>query len=83
MENLVQTVDWVKVASYCAAGFCMGIGTIGPSLGQGFIGAKACENLTKRPECANIIKNMMIIAMLFVESSVIYALVVALLLIFK
>ncbi|MBL4587934.1 ATP synthase F0 subunit C [Candidatus Babeliales bacterium] len=83
MEPLGNAVDWVKVASYCAAGFCMGIGTIGPALGQGMIGAKACENLAKRPESANIISRTMMIAMVFVESAAIYALVIALLLVFK
>lgn len=83
MDNILQTVDWVKVAAYIAAGVCMGIGTIGPSLGQGFIGGKACENLAKRPESAGIISRTMIIAMVFVESSAIYALLISLLLIIR
>jgi F-type H+-transporting ATPase subunit c len=83
MEPIVQIVDWVKVAQYCAAGLCMGIGTIGPSLGQGFIGAKACENLAKRPESASLISRTMMIAMVFVEATAIYALVISLLLIFR
>jgi F-type H+-transporting ATPase subunit c len=83
MDNMLQAVDWVKVAAYIAAGICMGVGTIGPSLGQGYIGGKACENLAKRPESAGIISRTMMIAMAFVESSAIYALVISLLLILR
>lgn len=83
MDNMLQAVDWVKVAAYVAAGICMGVGTIGPSLGQGYIGGKACENLAKRPESAGIISRTMMIAMAFVESSAIYALVISLLLILR
>ena len=43
MADVVQAVNWVKVACALAAGICMGIGALGPSLGQGYIGGKACE----------------------------------------
>ncbi len=73
---------WSRVAAYIAAGLCMGIGAIGPALGQGFIGGKACESIGKRPESAGIITRTMVIALVFVESSAIYALLVALILLF-
>lgn len=75
-------VEWVKVAAYIAAGVCMGIGTLGPSLGQGFIGGKACESIGKKPEDANVIFRTMIIALAFVESTAIYALLISLILLF-
>lgn len=75
-------VEWVKVAIYVSAGLCMGIGTLGPSLGQGFIGGKACESIGKKPEAAGIVTRTMVIALAFVESTAIYALLIALLLIF-
>ncbi len=77
-----EIVDWVKVASCIAAGICMGIGSIGPSLGQGFVGGKACESIGKRPESAGLITRTMVVALAFVESSAIYALLVALVLMF-
>jgi F-type H+-transporting ATPase subunit c len=76
-------VEWVKVAAYVAAGLCMGIGTLGPSLGQGFIGGKACESLGKKPEAYDQIFRMMMMSLAFVESTAIYALLVSILLIFK
>jgi F-type H+-transporting ATPase subunit c len=75
-------VEWVKVAAYVSAGICMGIGAFGPALGQGFIGGKACESIGKRPENANVVMRTMIVALAFVESTAIYALLVSLILMF-
>jgi len=77
-----EIVDWVKVASCIAAGICMGIGSIGPSLGQSFVGGKACESIGKKPESAGLITRTMVVALAFVESSAIYCLLVALVLMF-
>lgn len=77
-----DVIDWTKVAAYLAAGICMGVGAIGPALGQGFIGGKACEGIGKKPEQAGAIMRTMIVALGFVESSAIYALLIALLLLF-
>lgn len=75
-------VAWTQIAAYVAAGVCMGIGTIGPALGQGMIGARACESIGKKPECAGLVRTTMVLALAFVESTAIYALVVSLVLIF-
>ena len=77
-----QSVNWVKVAAYIAAGICMGMGSIGPALGQGFIGGKACESIGKKTESAGVVTRTMVVALAFVESSAIYALLVALILLF-
>ncbi len=75
-------MELAKVAAYIAAGMCMGIGSLGPALGQGMIGAKACESIGKKPEASGLITRTMVLALAFVESSAIYALVVALVLLF-
>ncbi len=71
-----------KVLVPLGAGLCMGIGSLGPALGQGFIGGKVCEALAKRPDASSIIGRNMFVGMAFVESSAIYCLVVSLLIIF-
>ena len=73
---------YVKIAAYIGAAFVMAIGTIGPALGQGLIGSKATENIGKYPESAGKIQTSMIISMSFVETSAIYALLIALILLF-
>ena len=75
-------VFYAKAAAYLGAAFAMGIGAIGPSVGQGLIGTKACECMGKYPENSNKIRTTMLIAMTIVESSALYALLVALILIF-
>jgi F-type H+-transporting ATPase subunit c len=82
MADVGQAINWVKVAAALSAGLCMGIGSLGPSLGQGFIGGKACESIGKNPENAGQIGRTMVIGMAFAESSAIYALVTAMILLF-
>jgi F-type H+-transporting ATPase subunit c len=77
-----ESIYMVKAAACIAAGVCMGIGGLGPALGQGFIGGKACESLGKKPEAASAIKGTMMIAMIIVETSGIFAFLISLILLF-
>jgi F-type H+-transporting ATPase subunit c len=72
----------VKAAASIGAAFVMGIGSIAPAYAQGLIGAEACRNIGKYPENSNNITKTMLLALILVESSAIYALLVALVLIF-
>ncbi len=77
----VEGMMWAKAAAYFGAAFAMAVGSIGPAIGQGMIGAKACENMGKYPESSSKIRMAMMISMGIVESSAIYAFIVAILLI--
>ncbi len=79
MEDMY--LAYIKMAAYLGAAFVMGLGTIGPALGQGLIGSKATENIGKYPENAAKIQTSMIISMSFVETSANYALLISILLI--
>ena len=72
----------VKASAYIAAAFVMGVGSIAPAYSQGLIGAKACESIGKYPESADKIRLTMAISLGIVESSAIYAFLIALFLIF-
>ncbi len=76
-----DVTNYVKVAAYLGAAIVMGIGSLGPALGQGMIAAKAVENMGKYPESANKIRTTMFLALGIVETSAIYAFVVAMMLI--
>lgn len=67
-------------AKFIAAGLCMGIGSIGTALGQGFIGGKACEAIGKRPESVKSVFKAMVVSISIAETSVIFSLLVSLLL---
>jgi len=60
--------------------FTMAVGTIGPALAIGIIGAAALMGMARNPENSDRIQVAMIIAIAFAEAIAIYALVVALIL---
>ncbi len=64
------------------AGICMGFGTLGPGLGEGFAAGKACEAISRRPEEYSNIFRTMLVGQAVTESTAIYALVIALILAF-
>ena len=72
----------IRAAALLGAGLCMGLGAIGPGVGEGFVGGKACESIARQPELQGPITRTMLIADAIAESTGIYSLVIALLLIF-
>lgn len=74
--------DLVAMAKYLAAGFCMGIGAIGSALGEGLAAAKALEGTARQPETADVLLRTMIVGQAITESTGIYSLVVAIILLF-
>ena len=68
--------------SVLAAGIAIGLGSIGPGLGQGNATSKAVEGLARQPEARGSIMVALFIGLAFMESLTIYALVIALVLIF-
>ena len=71
-----------KVAALIAAGFSMGVGSIGPALAIGNLVSKALEGIARQPEASGQINTAMFIGIAFAEAIALYALVVAFLLIF-
>jgi F-type H+-transporting ATPase subunit c len=72
-------VRWDLVAAFIALGIAASAGAIGQSRAI----ASACEGIARNPGAAAVIRTVMIIGLALIESLVIYALVVALLSIFK
>jgi F-type H+-transporting ATPase subunit c len=65
-----------------AAGIAIGVGAIGPGIGLGMAVSKAMEALGRNPEAAGAIFVPYVLGIALAEAIGIYALVVALLLIF-
>ncbi len=65
-----------------AAGLCMGIGAIGPAIGEGHAVGKALEGMARQPEVADKLRTNMILGCAITETTGIYSLVIALLLLF-
>jgi len=72
-----ELIYYAKAAAFLGAAFCMGFGSFGPAIAQGIIGMKACESIAKYPENANKIRPAMIMALGLVETSAVYALLIA------
>ncbi len=65
-----------------AAGLAIGLGAIGPGIGVGLVGLGALQALGRNPEARGPIMTNMILGIAFAEAVAIYALVVAVVLIF-
>ena len=74
--------DLIKAGALIGAGVCMGFGAIGPGIGEGFAAGKACEAIGRAPEEAGLLTRTMLIGQAVSESTGIYSLVVALLMLF-
>jgi len=64
------------------AGLAIGIGACGAAIGIGIAAGKALESAARQPEMYGKLQTMLLTSIVFMESIAIYALVVALLLIF-
>ncbi len=78
--EMAQAIKEAAVA--IGASICMGIGAIGPALGEGNAVGKALEGMARQPEAANTLRTNMILGCAITESTGIYSLVIALLLLF-
>ncbi|MCQ2747995.1 MAG: ATP synthase F0 subunit C [Mycoplasmoidaceae bacterium] len=58
------------------------LGTLGTAIGQGFAAGKAVEAVARNPEAENKIRTTLIIGDAVAETSAIYSLIIAILLIF-
>jgi F-type H+-transporting ATPase subunit c len=77
-EGKVPVLQW----SVLAAGLAIGLGAIGSGIGMGTAIGGACEGTSRNPEAGGRILTTMIIGLAMIESLTIYALVIALILMF-
>ncbi|NIP99820.1 MAG: F0F1 ATP synthase subunit C [Nitrospinaceae bacterium] len=78
MDNLAL----IGMASILSAGLTIGIGAIGPAIGEGRALAQALSALAQQPDEANTIIRTLFVGMAMVESTAIYCFVVSMILIF-
>ncbi len=65
-----------------AAAIAIGLGAIGPGIGIGLLAGPAMSAMGRNPDAAGLIRTNMILAIVFAEAIAIYALVVALIILF-
>ena len=64
------------------AALAIAVGALGPGLGIGLLAGKAMEALGRNPEATGPIQQNMILGLAFAEAIAIYALVIAILILF-
>ena len=72
----------ITAAKAIGAALCMGIGSVGPALGEGNAVGRALEGMARQPEAANTLRTNMILGCAITETTGIYSLVIALLILF-
>ena len=73
---------FLKAACAIGAGLCMGIGAIGPAIGEGNAVSKALEGMARQPEAAGNLRTNMILGCAIAETTGIYSLIIAFLILF-
>lgn len=72
----------VKAMGFLSAGICVGVGGLGPGLGGGYTAAMASSSVGPDPKKTPLIMRTMLLGIAVSQSTAIYALVIAFLLIF-
>ena len=65
-----------------AAGVAVGVAAAGGAVGMGLAIAKSVDGISRQPEAEGKIRTTLMLGLVFVETAIIYALVVAILIIF-
>lgn len=73
---------WVKVAAFAGGGIAMGLGAVGAAIGEGYTAAQANLAVSRSPNRSGDIFKNMLVGQAVAESASIFALVVAILLLF-
>ncbi|MCA9608978.1 MAG: F0F1 ATP synthase subunit C [Myxococcales bacterium] len=74
--------EWLALASIIMAGLTVAIGSIAPAIGQARAVAQALDAISRQPEAADTLTRTLFVGLAMVESTAIYCLVVALVLLF-
>ncbi len=72
----------LKAGCAIGAGICMGIGAIGPGIGEGIAVSKALEGMARQPEVTSTLRTNMILGCAIAETTGIYSLLISFLILF-
>lgn len=78
----MDTVTLIAAVSIFTAGLTIGIGSIGPALGEGRALSQALSALAQQPDEANTITRTLFVGLAMVESTAIYCFVISIILLF-
>ncbi len=77
-----SSITLIGMASVISAGLSIGIGAIGPAIGEGRAVASALSSMAQQPDETNTITRTLFVGLAMIESTAIYCFVVSMILIF-
>jgi F-type H+-transporting ATPase subunit c len=78
----MDAVTLIGMGSVITAGLTIGIGAIGPALGEGRAVAQGLASIAQQPDESNTITRTLFVGLAMIESTAIYAFVVSMILLF-
>lgn len=81
-DETAQTQDKAKTAKAIAAAVCVGLAAAAGALAMGIAISKSNEAVARQPEAGSQIRSGLMLGLVFIETAIIYALIVAILVIF-
>lgn len=78
----MDNITLIGMISIISAALCIGIGSIGPALGEGRAVAQALSSIAQQPDETNTITRTLFVGLAMIESTAIYCFVVTMILLF-
>ncbi|WP_018124063.1 F0F1 ATP synthase subunit C [Desulfovibrio oxyclinae] len=78
----MDNIGLIGLASVLAAGLTIGIGAIGPAIGEGRAVAQALSSIAQQPDEANTLTRTLFVGLAMIESTAIYCFVVSMIILF-
>ncbi len=78
----MDSISLIGIASVFTAGITIGIGAIGPALGEGRAVSQALSSIAQQPDETNTITRTLFVGLAMIESTAIYCFVVSMILLF-
>lgn len=78
----VANENTVLTSKAYSAAIAIGLAALAGAIAMGFAIAKAVESVARQPEASSKIQTVLMLGLVFIETAIIYALVVAILIIF-
>ncbi len=81
-EQVTAEADNTTGLKAIASGIAIGLAACGGGIGMGISGGKAAEGISRQPEADGKIRTNFMLGLVFIETAIIYALLVVILIIF-
>lgn len=78
----MDSISLIGMASIVTAGLTIGIGAIGPALGEGRAVSSALSSIAQQPDETNTLTRTLFVGLAMIESTAIYCFVVSMILLF-